>query len=101
MRGRAAKSLPHVVDTVLLLSALTLAWMLRLTPGERALAAGQDRRTGRLRRPRRRRPAARRVAGGSGHGLGGGPGHGRLDRLRGPHQEPEGLPRAADRPLAA
>ena len=30
---RAAKTLPHVVDTVLLLSALTLAWMLRLTPG--------------------------------------------------------------------
>ena len=34
VRGRAAKSLPHVVDTVLLLSALTLAWMLRLTPGD-------------------------------------------------------------------
>jgi uncharacterized membrane protein SirB2 len=33
VRGRLAKSLPHVVDTVLLLSALTLAWMLRLTPG--------------------------------------------------------------------
>jgi len=33
VRSRAAKSLPHVVDTVLLLSALTLAWMLRLTPG--------------------------------------------------------------------
>ena len=33
VRGRAAKSLPHVVDTMLLLSALTLAWMLRLTPG--------------------------------------------------------------------
>ena len=33
VRGRAARSLPHVVDTVLLLSALTLAWMLRLTPG--------------------------------------------------------------------
>lgn len=30
--GRAAKSLPHVVDSVLLLSALTLAWMLRLSP---------------------------------------------------------------------
>jgi uncharacterized membrane protein SirB2 len=32
VNGRAAKTLPHVVDTVLLLSALTLAWMLRLTP---------------------------------------------------------------------
>jgi len=31
--GRAAKTLPHLVDTVLLLSALALAWMLRLTPG--------------------------------------------------------------------
>jgi len=31
--GRAAKTLPHVVDSVLLLSALALAWMLRLTPG--------------------------------------------------------------------
>ena len=31
--SRAAKTLPHLVDTVLLLSALTLAWMLRLTPG--------------------------------------------------------------------
>jgi len=30
---RAAKTLPHIVDSVLLLSALTLAWMLRLTPG--------------------------------------------------------------------
>jgi len=32
VHGRLAKSVPHVVDTVLLLSALTLAWMLRLTP---------------------------------------------------------------------
>jgi uncharacterized membrane protein SirB2 len=32
VQGRAAKTLPHVVDTVLLLSALTLAWMLRLNP---------------------------------------------------------------------
>jgi len=32
VRSRAAKSLPHVVDTVLLLSALALAWMLKLTP---------------------------------------------------------------------
>jgi uncharacterized membrane protein SirB2 len=30
--SRMAKTLPHVVDSVLLLSALTLAWMLRLTP---------------------------------------------------------------------
>ena len=32
VQGRAAKSVPHVVDTVLLLSALVLAWMLRLNP---------------------------------------------------------------------
>ena len=32
VRSRLAKTVPHVVDTVLLLSALTLAWMLRLTP---------------------------------------------------------------------
>jgi uncharacterized membrane protein SirB2 len=32
VRGRLARTVPHVVDTVLLLSALTLAWMLRLTP---------------------------------------------------------------------
>jgi uncharacterized membrane protein SirB2 len=31
--GRIAKTLPHVVDTVLLVSALLLAWQLRLTPG--------------------------------------------------------------------
>ena len=31
-QGRAAKTLPHVVDSVLLVSALTLAWMLRLSP---------------------------------------------------------------------
>lgn len=31
--SRPAKTLPHIVDSVLLLSALTLAWMLRLTPG--------------------------------------------------------------------
>lgn len=30
--GRVAKTLPHVVDTVLLLSALAMAWMLRLSP---------------------------------------------------------------------
>jgi uncharacterized membrane protein SirB2 len=33
VRGRVAKTLPHVVDTVLLGSALWLAWMLRLSPG--------------------------------------------------------------------
>ena len=33
VRGRLARTLPHVVDTVLLVSALALAWMLRLTPG--------------------------------------------------------------------
>ena len=33
VRGRAAKTLPHAVDTVLLLSALAMAWTLRLTPG--------------------------------------------------------------------
>ena len=32
--GRAARTLPHVVDTVLLLSAVALAWMLRLAPGD-------------------------------------------------------------------
>ena len=29
---RAARSLPHLVDTVLLLSAITLVWMLRIDP---------------------------------------------------------------------
>jgi hypothetical protein len=29
---RMAKTLPHIIDSVLLLSALALAWMLRLTP---------------------------------------------------------------------
>ena len=32
VRSRAAKTWPHVVDSVLLLSALPLAWMLRLNP---------------------------------------------------------------------
>lgn len=32
VRGRAAKTLPHVVDTILLVSAMSLAWMLRVTP---------------------------------------------------------------------
>jgi uncharacterized membrane protein SirB2 len=31
-QSRAAKTLPHLVDTILLLSALTMASMLRLTP---------------------------------------------------------------------
>lgn len=29
---RAAKTLPHIVDTVLIVSALWLAWLLKLTP---------------------------------------------------------------------
>lgn len=33
VRTRPARTVPHVIDTVLLVSALTLAWMLRLTPG--------------------------------------------------------------------
>ncbi len=33
VRGRLARTLPHLVDTVLLVSALALAWMLRLSPG--------------------------------------------------------------------
>lgn len=32
VRSRAARSLPHLVDSVLLLSALTLAFILRLDP---------------------------------------------------------------------
>jgi len=32
VRGRLAKTVPHIVDTVLLLSALALAWSLRLAP---------------------------------------------------------------------
>ena len=32
VRHRAAKTLPHIVDTVLIVSALWLAWLLRLTP---------------------------------------------------------------------
>jgi uncharacterized membrane protein SirB2 len=30
--GRAAKTLPHIVDTILLVSAIVLAWLLRLSP---------------------------------------------------------------------
>jgi len=33
VRGRLARTVPHVVDSVLLASALALAWTLRLTPG--------------------------------------------------------------------
>ena len=32
--GRSARTLPHIVDSVLLLSALALAWLLRLTPAD-------------------------------------------------------------------
>ena len=32
VRGRAARTLPHVVDTVLLLSAIALAWTASLNP---------------------------------------------------------------------
>ena len=32
VRGRSARTLPHVVDSVLLLSAIALAWQLRLNP---------------------------------------------------------------------
>lgn len=32
VRGRAARSVPHVVDSVLLVSALALAFMLRIDP---------------------------------------------------------------------
>lgn len=34
VRGRAARTLPHAIDTVLLASAIGLAWMLRLNPLE-------------------------------------------------------------------
>ena len=32
VRSRVAKTLPHLVDSVLLLSAIALAWLLRLDP---------------------------------------------------------------------
>jgi len=32
VRRRPARTLPHIVDTVLLVSAIALAWMLRLSP---------------------------------------------------------------------
>ena len=34
VRARAARTVPHIVDSVLLLSALWLAWTLRLNPAE-------------------------------------------------------------------
>lgn len=34
VRTRTARTLPHVIDTMLLLSAVALAWMLRLAPGD-------------------------------------------------------------------
>ena len=64
-----AKTLPHLVDTVLLLSALTLAWMLRLTPGNAPWLLAKIVGPGRLRRARRRRPATRTAACGSRGGL--------------------------------
>ncbi|MDI1260694.1 SirB2 family protein [Aquabacterium sp.] len=33
VRGRLAKTLPHLIDSVLLVAALWLAWTLRITPG--------------------------------------------------------------------
>jgi uncharacterized membrane protein SirB2 len=41
VRSRAARTLPHVVDSVLLLSAVALAWMLRLTPAHAPGLAAQ------------------------------------------------------------
>ena len=32
IRGRPARTLPHVVDTVLIVSAIALAWLARLSP---------------------------------------------------------------------
>jgi uncharacterized membrane protein SirB2 len=32
VRSRAARTLPHIVDTILLLSGVTLAWLQRLSP---------------------------------------------------------------------
>ena len=32
IRDRVARTLPHIVDTILLLSGVTLAWQLRLSP---------------------------------------------------------------------
>ena len=32
VRGRVARTLPHIVDTVLLITAVTMAWALRLNP---------------------------------------------------------------------
>ena len=36
VKHRLAKTLPHVVDTVLIVSAVWLAWILRLTPSNAA-----------------------------------------------------------------
>ena len=90
VRGRAARTLPHVVDTVLLLSALALAWMLRLTPGAAPWLAAKI--VGlllyiglgmlALRPGRPPRAAHRRLAGGAAVL--------RLDRLRRADQEPAG-----------
>lgn len=33
VRSRPARTVPHVVDTVLLASGLAMVWMIRLTPG--------------------------------------------------------------------
>ena len=33
VRNRAARTLPHAVDTILIVSAVWLAWILRLSPG--------------------------------------------------------------------
>ena len=33
VRHRAARTLPHAVDTILIVSAIWLAWILRLSPG--------------------------------------------------------------------
>jgi uncharacterized membrane protein SirB2 len=39
VRDRASRTLPHIVDTILLLSGVTLAWQLRLSPATPWLAA--------------------------------------------------------------
>ena len=91
VRSRAARTLPHAVDTVLLLSALALAWKLRLTPGAAPWLVAKI--AGLLLyivlgmlalRPGR--PLALRVG-----RLAGGAAVLRLDRLGGAEQEPAGL----------
>ena len=100
-RARCARTLPHLVDTVLLASALAMAWMLRLNPlttpwlaakivglllyialGMLALRPG--------------RPLALRVA-----RLGGGAAELRLDRLGGHDQAPARRAAAAGRGAVA